>query len=217
MGMVEQRCVTKVRLYPTPEQESLMARTAGACRFAYNTGLDLKKQSWESDQLSVSSYGLMAMIPLWKEEFPWLSEVPAVALQQSIRNLDTAYRNFFRACKGEGKSRLPRFKTRNSRASFRLTGSAVRVNGGKLWLVKFGVVSHRDARSLPANVASVTVSRDAAGRWFAAVMPSDTVTPLPETTGTRAVGIDLGVKLSPLPLTGNSSRTLKRSLVTRPA
>lgn len=115
------RRAVKVRLYPTPAQETLFARTAGAARFVYNAGLGLRIDAYKNDGLSVSTYDLMAMLPLWKEEFPWLSEVSSVALQQSLRNLDTAYKNFFSACKGEGKARFPRFKTRNSRASFRLT------------------------------------------------------------------------------------------------
>jgi putative transposase len=190
-----QRAV-KVRLYPSPEQEALLSRTAGACRFVCNQGLGLKKNAWEQDQLNISSYDLMAMIPMWKEEFPWLGEVSSVALQQSLRNLDRAYSNFFKACKGESKAkaRFPRFKTRNSRASFRLVGAAFSIKDGQLYVAKSRTpLAHRDKQPLPTDASSVTISRDAAGRWFASLLTDDVVA-IPETTGERAVGVDLGIK-----------------------
>jgi putative transposase len=187
------RRAVKVRLYPTPEQESLFSRTAGSCRFVYNLGLGLKNDVWDQDQLNISTVDLIVMLPLWKEEFPWLAEVPAVALQQSLRNLDRAYQNFFTTCKGEGKSRFPRFKTRNSRTSFRLVGTAFSVRDGQLTLAKAGSVIHHDNRPLPANASSVTVSRDAAGRWYASLLIDDVIE-APITTGTKAIGIDLGIK-----------------------
>jgi len=184
-----------VRLYPTRVQETLFARTAGAARKVYNLGLGVRKDFYEQDGISVSTNDLMAMLPLWKEEFPWLGEVSSVVLQQSLRNLDTAYTNFFRTCKGEGKARFPRFKTRNSRVSFRLTKAAFRVKDGQLFVAKSkDAVEFRDQNyKIPEGASSVTVSRDAAGRWHASFLVDDVVV-LPETTGTKIVGIDLGVK-----------------------
>lgn len=189
------RRAVKVRLYPTPEQETLFARTAGAAKKAYNLGLGVRKDAYEQDGLSVSTNDLMKMLPLWKEEFPYLAEVSSVVLQQALRNLDTAYKNFFEACKGDGKARFPRFKTRNSRVSFRLTKAGFRVKGGQLLVAKSkDPVLCRDRNyTLPENATSVTISRDASGRWFASFLVDDVV-PLPETAGTKAVGIDLGVK-----------------------
>jgi putative transposase len=189
------RRAVKVRLYPTPEQESLFLRTAGACRKVYNLGLGVRKDFYDEGGISVTTNDLMKMLPLWKEEFPFLGEVSAVALQQSLRNLDAAYQNFFRACKGEGKSRFPRFKTRNSRKAFRLTTAAFRVRDGQLFVAKnLDPVPFRDkSYDLPADSSSVTISLDAAGRWFASFVTDDVVA-LPPTTGERAVGVDLGVK-----------------------
>jgi len=189
------RRAIKVRLYPSLEQESLLARTAAAARRVYNLGLGVRKDYWQEDQISVTTYDLMRMLPLWKEEFPWLGEVSSVALQQSLRNLDQAYANFFRACKGEGKSRFPRFKTRNSRRSFRLTKNGFRVKDGQLFIAKSKEpVEFRDKNyTLPANASSVTISRDAAGRWHASFLVEDVIE-WPATTGGKAVGVDLGVK-----------------------
>ncbi len=189
------RRAVKVRLYPTPAQESLFARTAGAARKVYNLGLGVRKDFYEQDSISVSTNDLMKMLPLWKEEFPYLGEVSDVALQQSLRNLDTAYTNFFKACKGEGKARFPRFKTRNSRVSFRLTTNGFRVKDGQLFVAKSKeAVPFKDANyTIPGDASSVTISRDAAGRWQASFLVDDVVSH-PETTGEKIVGIDLGVK-----------------------
>ncbi len=185
----------RVRLYPSLEQESLLARTAAAARRVYNLGLGVRRDYWQEDGISVSTYDLMRMLPLWKEEFPWLSEVSDVALQQSLRNLDHAYANFFRACKGDGKSRFPRFKTRNSRRSFRLTKNGFRVRDGQLFIAKSKEpLEFRDKNyTLPENASSVTISRDAAGRWHASFLVEDVIE-WPATTGGKAVGVDLGVK-----------------------
>jgi len=188
------RRAVKVRVYPTPEQEAVLARTAGVCRFVFNLGLGVKKDAWIEDQLSVSAYDLMAMLPMWKEEFPWLGEVSSVALQQALRNLDRAYVNFFRACKGEGRARFPRFKTRNSRVSFRLVGAAFKVGADAVQIQKVGWVKVANPEYLPSNrVSSVTISRDSAGRWHASLLVDDVVE-WPTTSGQKAVGVDLGVK-----------------------
>lgn len=189
------RRAVKVRLYPTLEREALFARTAGAARFVYNTGLGLRIDAYKNDGLSIPTSALDKMLPLWKEEFPWLSEVPSEALQQSLRNLDTAYKNFFSACKGDGKARFPRFKTRNSKASFRLVGGAFKVRDGQLFVAKSKKVAvpHKDAGyALPENATSVTISRDAAKNIVAAglaVLSSNTqeacggeVSPVPDSS-----------------------------------
>ncbi len=198
------RRAVKVRLYPDPVQEALFARTAGAARWVFNTGHAVRRDAWQDEQLSVSTNDLMRMLPLWKEEFPWLREVSDVALQQSLRNLDQAYVNFFRACRGEGKARFPRFKTRNSRVAFRLTTNGFRVKDGQFYVAKNDQpVEFRDKGGYvpPSNAASVTISRDSAGRWHASFLIDDVVV-IPASVaeaaaaggGLRVVGVDLGVK-----------------------
>jgi len=192
------RRAVKVRLYPDPAQEALFAQTAGAARWVFNTGLAVRRDAWQDDQISVSTNDLMAMLPLWKEEFGWLREVSDVALQQSLRNLDVAYGNFFRACRGEGRARFPRFKTRNSRVAFRLTRNGFRVKDGQFYVAKNDQpVTFRDkgGYEIPADATSVTISKDAAGRWHASFLVDDVV-PLPHQQAgeMRVVGVDLGIK-----------------------
>ncbi|MDQ0948961.1 transposase [Streptomyces phaeochromogenes] len=106
-------------------------------------------------------------------ERSWLGEVSAVVLQQSLRDAESAYRNFFASLKGErrgSKSGAPRFKSRkDTRQSIRFTANARwSVTGsGRLNLPKVGAVKVKWSRSLPAQPSLVTVVEDAAGRYFA--------------------------------------------------
>jgi putative transposase len=129
-------------------------------------------------------------------ERAWLGEVSSVILQQSLRDLDTAYRNFFDALKGRRpKMGAPRFKSRkDNRQSIRFTANAgwKITSGGKLRLPKVGDVAVKWSRSLPSVPSTVTVVKDAAGRYFASfVVDTDPSEVLPEVT--PEVGIDLGL------------------------
>ncbi|MFI1482881.1 RNA-guided endonuclease InsQ/TnpB family protein [Streptomyces sp. NPDC020747] len=134
-------------------------------------------------------------------ERSWLGEVSAVVLQQSLRDAETAYRNFFASLKGErrdAKSGAPRFKSRkDSRQSIRFTANAHwSVTGsGRLNLPKVGAVKVKWSRTLPGQPSSVTVVKDAAGRYFASFVidtdPHADAARMPTTDHT--VGIDLGL------------------------
>jgi putative transposase len=124
-------------------------------------------------------------------EHAWLNEVSSVPLQQTLRHLQSAYAAFFAK-----RARYPRFKSKHrSRAAAEFTRSGFRWRDGQLFLAKLAEpIAIRWSRPLPpgANPSSVTVTRDAAGRWFVSVLVDDpTIVPLPP-IGT-AVGIDAGI------------------------
>lgn len=126
----------------------------------------------------------------------WLGEVSAVVLQQSLRDLDAAYRNFFDGLKGKRpKMGAPRYKTRrDTRQAIRFTKNArwAITRGGKLRLPKIGGLKVKWSRSLPSTPSSATVIKDSTGRYFASfVVETGPVQALPETT--PQVGIDLGL------------------------
>ncbi len=143
----------------------------------------------------------MKFLPLWKKDpdLVWLGEVSSVVLQQALRDQDRAFKNFFDSCTGKRngpKMRYPRFKTRNSRKSLRYTKQGFTYENGEIRLAKMldeplGIVW---SRPLPQGVApsSVTVSQDAAGRWFISILCEEIVTPLVKTE--KTVGVDLGLK-----------------------
>ena len=95
----------KYRIHPNASQREQIARTFGCCRFVYNRALDLAKVSFEKTGRSPSAYDLIKMLPSWKRdpETSWLAQADSMALQQSIRDLDRAYRNFFRRVKEGGR------------------------------------------------------------------------------------------------------------------
>ncbi|WP_229344171.1 RNA-guided endonuclease InsQ/TnpB family protein [Streptomyces flavotricini] len=129
------------------------------------------------------------------EERAWLGEVSAVVLQQSLRDLDTAYKNFFDSLKGK-RSRMgaPRFKSRTeNRQALRFTTNArwSITTGGDLRLPKVGDVRVKWSRNLPSTPSTVTVIKDAAGRYFASFVVETAPEALPATEA--VVGIDLGL------------------------
>ncbi len=129
-------------------------------------------------------------------ERAWLGQVSAVVLQQSLRDLDTAYRNFFDGLKGKRpRMGVPRFKSRkDNRQTVRFTANArwKITTGGDLYLPKIGEVRVKWSRTLPSAPSTVTVVKDAAGRYFASfVVQTGPEEMLPEVAG--QVGIDLGL------------------------
>ncbi|MCX4615512.1 MULTISPECIES: RNA-guided endonuclease TnpB family protein [Streptomyces] len=183
----------KYRFYPTDAQAAELSRTFGCVRKVYNMALAARTDAW-ARQERVNYHQTSAMLTAWKktEELAYLNEVSSVPLQQTLRHLQTAFTHFF------GKrAKYPRFKSRKkSRRSAEYTSSAFRFRDGKLTLAKMteplAVVW---SRPLPEGVSpsTVTVSQDAAGRWFVSLLCDDPgVKPLP--ANGNAVGIDAGLE-----------------------
>ncbi|MGW4460393.1 RNA-guided endonuclease InsQ/TnpB family protein [Streptomyces albidoflavus] len=182
----------KYRFYPSDAQAAELSRTFGCVRKVYNLALAARTEAW-TRQERVNYIQTSAMLTAWKktEELAYLNEVSSVPLQQALRHLQTAFTNFF------GKrARYPRFKSRKkSRKSAEYTTSAFRFRGGKLTLAKMAEpLDIVWSRPLPegAKPSTVTVSQDAAGRWYVSLLVEDpTLQPLPA-VGT-AVGVDVGL------------------------
>lgn len=185
----------KYRIYPNESQRDQIARTFGCCRFVYNRALDVKKTAYSETGKSIATNDLIKMLPAWKRnpETSWLAQVDSMALQQSIRDLDRAYRNFFRRVREGGKPGFPKFKSRrHARQSYRTNGGKI-LDRNHIALPKLGNVRAKVSRPLQGRFMSVTVSLDAAGRYFATFLCTDV--PSKDTTATdREVGIDLGVE-----------------------
>jgi putative transposase len=187
------------RLYPSAGQRMALARAFGCARVVYNDALRARETA-RSEGLPFPKTGDLSkqLITEAKNqpERAWLSEVSAVVLQQSLRDLDAAYRNFFDGLKGKRpRMGAPRYKSRKgTRQSVRFTANArwSITLGQKLRLPKIGDIKVKWSRSLPSTPSTVTVVKDSAGRYFASfVVDTDGSEMLPETTG--AIGIDLGL------------------------
>ncbi|WP_406385262.1 RNA-guided endonuclease InsQ/TnpB family protein [Streptomyces sp. NBC_01618] len=182
----------KYRFYPTDAQAAELSRTFGCVRKVYNLALAARTEAWVRQE-RVNYNATSAMLTAWKktEELAFLNQVSSVPLQQTLRHLQTAFTNFF------GKrAKYPRFKSRKkSRKSAEYTTSGFRFREGELTLAK--MTEPLDivwSRPLPegARPSTVTVSQDAAGRWFVSLLCDDpSVQPLPATDS--ALGIDVGL------------------------
>ncbi|MGW3106906.1 RNA-guided endonuclease InsQ/TnpB family protein [Streptomyces sp. NPDC001100] len=187
------------RIEPGPGQRIALGRAFGCARVVYSDALRAREDA-RRDGLPFPKTGDLSKTLITDarrtSERAWLGEVSAVVLQQSLRDLDTAYRNFFDGLKGRRpRMGAPRFKSRrDNRQAVRFTANArwSITPGGKLRLPKIGDVKVRWSRNLASMPSTVTVVKDAGGRHFASfVVETDTSEVLPETTG--EVGIDLGL------------------------
>ncbi|MFF0142550.1 RNA-guided endonuclease InsQ/TnpB family protein, partial [Streptomyces sp. NPDC005227] len=186
------------RLYPNGSQRAALARSFGCARVVFNDALRVREDARAAGLSFVTLGELSRRLTASKKtpERVWLGEVSSVILQQSLRDLDTGYRNFFDGLKGKRpRVGAPRFKSRkDNRQAVRFTANAGwRITpGGKLRLPKIGDVWVKWSRSLPSVPSTVTVIKDAAGRYFASfVVETEPSEVLPETT--PEVGIDLGL------------------------
>ncbi|MGW6929133.1 RNA-guided endonuclease InsQ/TnpB family protein [Lentzea sp. NPDC054927] len=183
----------KFRFYPSEVQAAELSRTFGCVRKVYNLALQARAEAWTLRGERVGYETTSALLTAWKrtEELAFLGEVSSVPLQQTLRHLQTAFVHFWAK-----RARYPRFKSRKkSRACAEYTRSAFRWRDGALTLAKMAEpLDIRWSRPLPEDVvpSTVTVSRDAAGRWFVSLLCEDpSVTPLPTTDS--VVGIDVGL------------------------
>jgi putative transposase len=182
----------RYRFYPTPEQAAELTRTFGCVRKVWNLALDARTSAWYQRQERVSYVQMSALLTRWKrsEDLAFLGEVSSVPLQQALRHLQGAFAAFF-----DKRARYPKFKSRKrSRATAEYTRSAFRYRDGRVWLAKMAApLAIVWSRPLPegAEPSTVTVSRDAAGRWFVSLLCQSPIEPLPPSG--RTVGIDVGL------------------------
>ncbi|MCP3012029.1 transposase [Nocardiopsis dassonvillei] len=182
----------RYRFYPSDAQAAELSRTFGCVRLVYNRALAERSTAWHQRRERVGYSHTSAMLTAWKktDELSFLTEVSCVPLQQTLRHLHTAFRNFF-----DRRAKYPRFKSKKtSRASAEYTASAFRYRDGHLTLAKMAEpLAIVWSRPLPegARPSTVTVSRDAAGRWFVSLLCEDTVESAP--AANDAVGVDMGV------------------------
>ncbi|MGW2078557.1 RNA-guided endonuclease InsQ/TnpB family protein [Streptomyces sp. NPDC001939] len=192
------------RLYPESGQRLALGRAFGCARVVFNDAVRARKDAHAAGLPYPKAAELsQTLITQAKRtvERSWLGEVSSVVLQQSLRDVEAAYKAFFASLKGERKGArvgAPRFKSRkDSRQSIRFTANArwSITPGGRLNLPKIGEVRVKWSRTLPVVPSSVTVIKDSAGRYFASFVidtdPAADAARMPATD--QAIGIDLGL------------------------
>ena len=185
----------KYRIYPTGEQKALFAKTFGCCRFVYNWALKMKIEAYKQEKRTVPYKEIQErMVNDLKKENDWLAEVNSQSLLNSILNLDTAYKNFFRNTHTAG---FPRFKSRKDRQGFQCPQHCrVDFANGTITIPKAKDIPAVLHRKFKGVVKTVTVSMTPSGKYFASVLVDTDIQELPATVPLRdaTLGIDLGIK-----------------------
>lgn len=184
------------RMFPTEDQEVLLSKHLGSCRWFYNFALSKKIEHYTQTKKTLSRFDLQDFLPdLKKEEATkWLKEVNSQSLQAVLINLDKAYEKFFKKTGG-----FPKYKSKKDSHQSFLVPQKVLVDFDKqeLDIPKFKTpLKLRVHRKFKGEIRSATVKRSPTGKWFVSVLVEDGVA-VPGTQPVdilKAVGIDLGVK-----------------------
>ena len=179
----------KFQLRPKPAHETLMRRFSGSCRFVWNKALALEKEAFEKDGAHLGYRALAGLLTGWKkeDETSFLSEAHSQILQQTLKDLDRAYRNFF-----EKRAELPRFKKKGMHDAFRYPqGFRLDEGNSRIYLPKIGWVRYRKSRKTEGTPKQITVSLSN-GRWYVSIQTEREVTDPCHPSGS-AVGIDMGI------------------------
>ena len=179
----------KYKLNPNEEQKVLLNKHFGSIRFVYNFFLNERKREYETNKNTINYYDNAKSLTGLKqqEDYSWLNEINSQSLQDSLKNLETSYKNFFRFKKG-----FPKFKSKHSKNSFTVPQS-VKIENGKLRIPKFkepiDVILHR---TFSGTIKQCTISKTPTNEYFVSILVETEHKKL-EKTG-KSIGIDLGLK-----------------------
>lgn len=164
----------KFRILPNKEQEQLIQKTFGCVRFVYNHFLEDRIVAYKENGESRTFFQQNKMLTAFKREYEWLREPDKNALQCALRDLNTAYQNFFRRVRSGEKPGFPKFKSKKSdRKSYSTAnnGNAIRIDGNRIHLPKLGFVKAKISRQIPEahRIVSATISQAPSGKYFVSI------------------------------------------------
>lgn len=212
----------KITLIPTHTQSDLINQTIGCARFVCNRFLALKKELYETEKITLNYNKCSQKLTLLKKEIEWLKEVDKFALQNSLRNLETAYKNFFtdmKLPKAKRRFGFPCFKKKHGvKQSYKtnFTNGNIEIRENYLKLPKLGWVKFHKSQDITGNLINVTVSRTKTGKYIASILCEIEIEKYPQVS--QNLGLDLGIKFylvtSTSEVVGNPKyyRTQKRKL-----
>ena len=180
-----------VRLYPNRVQEDFFIRQFGCCRYVYNAFLTEKKLEYDLFGRYLSYNNCSAMLTEHKKHNPWLRDTDSQALVQSLRNLETAFKRFFK-----GISDYPQYKSKyNPVQSYKTMNinNCIRIRCNRIRLPKVGWIKFRTKQKIKGTIKSVTVKKNPSGKYTVSILCSD-VPQKPFKPNNRSCGLDLGIK-----------------------
>jgi len=177
----------KYRIYPTDEQEVLLAKSFGCARWFWNYALNLCQETYKNTGKGLSRAYIQGLLPALKKEYEWLKEPYSQCLQVVALNLSTAYKNFF-----DKRAMLPKFKAKHGRQSIGYPQN-VKFDGDYINLPKIGLVFCRRHRDFEGDIKTVTVSGNPDGKHFVSVLIDDGKEKPELVPADKAIGIDVGL------------------------
>ncbi|WP_038251945.1 RNA-guided endonuclease InsQ/TnpB family protein [Xenorhabdus nematophila] len=186
---MKRRQAFKFQLRPNGQQERDMRRFAGACRFVFNRALALQNENHEAGNKYIPYTKMTALLTAWKAnaDTQWLQEAPSQPLQQSLKDLERAYKHFF-----QKHTSFPRFKKRGQGDAFRYPqGMKLDQENNRIFLPKLGWIRYRNSRGVEGVVKNVTVSLSC-GQWYVSIQTEHEM-PEVQHDSTTMVGLDAGI------------------------
>src|SRR5690606_5633897 len=186
----------RFRIYPTKEQEILITKTFGCSRFVFNHFLAKWNETYKETGKGLTYNACSKQLTQLKKELEWLKEVDAHSLQSSLRNLDDAFKRFFKK-----QNDAPRFKSKRNKVQSYTTKiekknqfPEVSIQGNKVKLPKLGWVRFAKSREVEGRILSATIRRNPSGKYFVSILCEINSCPYVPVDKNKAVGIDLGLK-----------------------
>ena len=180
----------KFRIYPTKEQEILIAKTIGCSRFVFNRFLGQWNDTYKETGKGLTYNSCSAELTQLKKELLWLKEVDSIALQSSLKNLADSYTRFFKK-----QNKAPRFKSKKNKVqsyTTKETNKNIAVVDNKIKLPKLGLVRFAKSREVEGRILNATVRRNPIGKYFVSILAEVEAQPVDKTGS--SVGVDLGLK-----------------------
>ncbi len=181
----------KYELKPNGDQQHNMRRFAGSCRFVFNKALAMQKALYEQGEKKLGYAGLCKALTAWRnaEDTAWLADTPVHPLQQTLKDLERAYTNFFAK-----RADFPRFKKKGQSDSFRYPDAKqfkIDAGNSRVFLPKLGWLRYRNSRDMLGTAKNITVSCNG-GKWFVSIQTEREIAE-PVHPSTSIIGIDVGI------------------------
>lgn len=186
----------KFCIYPTKEQTTLINKSIGCSRFVFNHFLAKWNETYKEIGKGLTYNACAKLLPAWKKQFEWLKEADAHSLQSSLRNLEDAFKRFFKE-----QNDAPRFKSKRNKVQSYTTKiekknqlPEVSIQGTKVKLPKLGWVRFAKSREVEGRILSAAICRNPSGKYFVSIRCEINSCPYVPVNKNKAVGIDLGLK-----------------------
>jgi len=166
----------KFRIYPNKQQEVLINKTFGCCRFVFNHFLVKWNDAYKETGKGLSYNTCSSQLTQLKKEFTWLKEVDSIAIQTSLKHLADAFTRFFK-----GQNKAPRFKTKKNPVqsyTTKYTNGNIKIENNRIKLPKLGWIRFAKSRKVEGRILSATIRRNPSGKYFVSILVETDVQPL---------------------------------------